>query len=481
MDRFWDLISPTKAQTFDFLRPAKPSRVAKVTKVSTLHTETYPAEPLPARPKINRKRSSPLSTPSSSRGSTSTTSNRELTLVHSRKATSPLPSGERRHGVVKLPRKRFKYELSSEEENEDEGEEEEEEEEAKPSDKRRRGSVKSSPKPSAKPSAKPSPKTSSKPPAKRTKHEPQSEEEEEEQVEPKATTKITQAEKEDLGIDTTPAPYEPVTVDHPDHIGWAQEEVDLFNRLNERGTVPLIYSEWHLDFPTIPDVLFSSNKDKILIKALEGTEFRGKFPSQHSLPFLLLPKTLPLTLLAAIKALTTLLGAGNRLRDQILASKNPAPNLARAITAYIKWSTTDSALSSQYYIPAIAVTAAHVRETVQQTVDRNTAALRRLAAQYRLAWGYDALDEDEEQPQGPILYGVIAYKTIMAFVTYDAGQAEGGEARNLALFDWNEEGQDVWNAFAVALLVCSVREWALGLDLSEVESEGGKMDTDPDE
>ena len=117
------------------------------------------------------------------------------------------------------------------------------------------------------------PKLTRKPP----KHEIDSDEEDEEdEVQSTDTGGITRAEKVDLGIDAALEPYIPVTVDHPDHIGWSQEEVDLFNRLNERGTVPLMYSEWQLDFPTVPDQLFSSNKEEIFIKALEGSEFRGK-------------------------------------------------------------------------------------------------------------------------------------------------------------------------------------------------------------
>ena len=86
---------------------------------------------------------------------------------------------------------------------------------------------------------------------------------------------IPEGDKIDLGIDMTIKAPEHVTINHPEHIGWTQSEVDLFNRLNDRGAVPILPHSWQLDFPTMPDNLFSSNLDEVYIKPSEGTDFRG--------------------------------------------------------------------------------------------------------------------------------------------------------------------------------------------------------------
>ena len=68
----------------------------------------------------------------------------------------------------------------------------------------------------------------------------------------------------------------------------------------------------------------------------------------------------------------------------------------------------------------------------------------------------------------PTLYGVVIARTIMAFVTYDAALIESN-VRNLALFNWRDQGQDVWNTLAVALMVVQAREVLVWMD------ENGKL------
>ena len=101
-----------------------------------------------------------------------------------------------------------------------------------------------------------------------------------------------------------------------------------------------------------------------------------------------------------------------------------------------------------------------------------TRDLRLLAARHRA----EALRCGGEP--APTLYGVIVVKSVMAFVTYDARQVEGA-ARNLADFHWRDEGQDVWNAFAVAILCVQAREYLVerGGDIVE----GTPDAEDPDE
>lgn len=59
----------------------------------------------------------------------------------------------------------------------------------------------------------------------------------------------------------------------------------------------------------------------------------------------------------------------------------------------------------------------------------------------------------------PTLYGVIASHTVMAFVSYVAPTEEDGKAslRMIAMFDFSEEGYDVWNSLAIAIFVIHCR------------------------
>lgn len=72
------------------------------------------------------------------------------------------------------------------------------------------------------------------------------------------------------------------TADDPEYADWTQSELDLHNRLNDRGVDPMLYSVWKLDFPTMPEAVFTKEKDEALIKSLVGSEFRGKLDHHNA-------------------------------------------------------------------------------------------------------------------------------------------------------------------------------------------------------
>ena len=96
---------------------------------------------------------------------------------------------------------------------------------------------------------------------------------EEEEEEPKAD--LTQDEKDEYGIGITIEPVEHATLEDPEYEGWTQDELDLYNRLNDRGVIPLLHTSWKLDFSTIPDVLFTEDRNEAYIKSEKGSDFRG--------------------------------------------------------------------------------------------------------------------------------------------------------------------------------------------------------------
>ena len=136
-------------------------------------------------------------------------------------------------------------------------------------------------------------------------------------------------------------------------------------------------------------------------------------------------------------------------------------------------------------IPALTVAAACPGEKVADVVARITIDLRILASRWRDFFrvhdngstAYDPCRREQRPvlsgqvkycPELPTLVGLVVVHTVVAVVTYDAKNVDG-EVRNLAVFDFGEEGQDVWNATAVGMVVVWVRDWLVDLNLPEVE------------
>ena len=59
--------------------------------------------------------------------------------------------------------------------------------------------------------------------------------------------------------------------------------------------------------------------------------------------------------------------------------------------------------------------------------------------------------------QLPTLYGIVITGSTVGFVSYDA-RVPGKKTQTVGLAHFNNEIQDVWNALAVAIVVCWARE-----------------------
>ena len=194
------------------------------------------------------------------------------------------------------------------------------------------------------------------------------------------------------------------------------------------------------------------------------------------------------------------------MRDRLINHLSPEPVIARAITAYIKWSHEDADLNIRNPIPVLAVATARKDEPVVDVVHRLQDELHELGALYRDEFRVapsteeskckvkseeeeEAEDEEEEADENeeatgkdylhslPTLYGLVIAHTVVALVTYDCS-VEGRPLRNLALFDFGDDEQDVWNAFAVAMIVIWARNYLVTLPWDEVEEEGQEDDPD---
>ena len=85
-------------------------------------------------------------------------------------------------------------------------------------------------------------------------------------------------------------------------------------------------------------------------------------------------------------------------------------------------------------------------------------------------------DEVEFAHELPTLYGLIIANTIVAIVSYNVAVPHKA-LRTIAIFDFGDNDQDVWNAFAVAIVVVTVRNLLMGLEWEDKVEEAVE---DPD-
>ena len=198
---------------------------------------------------------------------------------------------------------------------------------------------------------------------------------------------------------------------------------------------------------------------------------------------------------------------------------SPEPFITRAITSYIKWSHTDAGLDQRDPIPTLAVCCASKGETINSVIARTEAELRELGSQYRDEFRVVPSDETEKSakrtenvlemdndertvnesktsalrhslpptpstttssaaspttkyfnPPLPTIFGFAVYHMIVALFSYNSSDEDKG-LRTLALFDFGNEDQDVWNSFALAMTIVWVRNYHVSLDWPLVEPE----------
>ncbi|KAI4205762.1 MAG: hypothetical protein LQ350_000259 [Teloschistes chrysophthalmus] len=222
---------------------------------------------------------------------------------------------------------------------------------------------------------------------------------------------------------------------------WSNDEVWTFHKLNMRGFEPLVPETWAMEFETLSDEIFSEDDSEWVIKAHEGSEYN------------------------ACRALQNLFGLGGRVRDRITCKLRPEEALRRELLAYHKWTIMDAGLSRIDHIPMVAIgTAAH-RESVDSVVGRVTDQLHELGRQYR-AELYDYTDPVRGEPvytrDLPTLYGAVITFSIVTFLTYDSN-FPGKQVQSMGSYDFSNLQQDVWHAFAVAIVFVKARDYLIML------------------
>ncbi|KAI4709614.1 hypothetical protein J4E89_005630 [Alternaria sp. Ai002NY15] len=244
--------------------------------------------------------------------------------------------------------------------------------------------------------------------------------------------------------------------------GWSEDAVFLFQKLGMRGFEPLMPISWIDDLETVPADLFTENIDKAFIKPACGTDYSA----QH--------------------ALEKLFDLGGVARDawQTRTKRAPHFQIGKAVKAYTKWAMKDGRVEHLWSQLPLFQTITFSRHVHPAVGERKM--IEKLGRLHEL-W-YDALQIDEAAARGdaivpevPTLYGITATHTVMAFVSYAPPtlKNEQPSLRLLAMYDFMQEGCDVWNSLAISIFIIHARNRMMQLRewLPEPEVSTGE---DPD-
>jgi hypothetical protein len=223
--------------------------------------------------------------------------------------------------------------------------------------------------------------------------------------------------------------------------GWDDDYITLVQKIKMRGHEPLLPQSWRFNFRSFPDALFAPDDDA----------FIGSIFNQH---------------FRAEKALEKLLELGGQVRDSDIVSSRTRPEMQirRMVEVYQKWAALDSGLDPHTAIPLIALEAKPAGYSVTELHQNANRKLERLAARYRTA--FRVLESTENSPASkastqysypvPTLYAIVASHTLIALMAYKP-EDPTPDAKPVAFFDMTNSNYDVWNALALAIMVCHAR------------------------
>ncbi len=176
---------------------------------------------------------------------------------------------------------------------------------------------------------------------------------------------------------------------------------------------------------------------------------------------------------------------GSRVRDLLEVRKPPEKLIKKELENYIKWSERDGGYAKQRFIPLLTLVTGHPGQELPDISKAITDQLRFLAQQHRRALALPApgrlTDTGEVEifsKPPPVLYGMIIAQSIVVFVTLDSATPVAN-VQTIAHFDFSKKNLDVWNGFALAILVCMVRNHLMAR-VDEMQPESTKEEKDPD-
>lgn len=181
----------------------------------------------------------------------------------------------------------------------------------------------------------------------------------------------------------------------------------------------------------------------------------------------------------------SLITLGGRVRSLLECRKPQEQVIKKEIENYIKWSERDGGYASKRFIPLLCLVAGHPSQNLPTISKAITDQMEFLALKHRQALALpqpSRLRENNEvemfSKPPPVVHGIIIAQCVTVFLTLDSGKP-GAKPKTIAHFDFSDKNMDVWNGFAVAILVCMVRNQLMA-SKDEMETETEETDSDPD-
>ncbi|MCJ1359317.1 MAG: hypothetical protein MMC33_009318 [Icmadophila ericetorum] len=299
-------------------------------------------------------------------------------------------------------------------------------------------------------------------------------------------------------------------------VNWTNEEIDLFNKLNTRGYYPLMPQTWQKDFTTIPLINFSTKpNDPTFLNSIKGDDFRATKAlkdmfaigarvrdrcklQQNPAPTLLKEinryvkwsqtdagiakneNLIPILILEMKKPNESFKGFATRVQEQIHglgeeyreawrvqpeagddaddeddgddaddADEEPQGKGKMKGKEKAKTPPQKSKGSSKKRKRP------EVDEGEESTEPESLKATRK--CQKTEPSTSAMVPASTYKRRLPIIFGITIAHSIVQFSSHDP-EVPGKALRNLAIFNFGKDGQDVWNALAVAILVVWVRD-----------------------
>lgn len=226
--------------------------------------------------------------------------------------------------------------------------------------------------------------------------------------------------------------------------GWPEDSINFIQRLHQRGFEPLFPLHWQMDFKFLPDELFyRRERGEPYFRSLSGlSDFH------------------------ATKALHRLLQLGPKVRDKVACGLRPDLIVKTELLNYLLWARRDNITPTD--MPDLVVIENGPANAEINTMEQNL--LRRL----------DHLDIHlsdwiPEHINMPSIFGVLVSHTLVGIVLYvpphhgasatpskksprTTTPGELGSLRSVGVFDFGQQGYDVWNSLALAMLVQHCRD-----------------------
>ncbi|KAK5135269.1 hypothetical protein LTR08_005371 [Meristemomyces frigidus] len=239
--------------------------------------------------------------------------------------------------------------------------------------------------------------------------------------------------------------------------GWGAAHIALVQKIAMRGFEPLLPRYYMMDYRYLPDALFAVDNVAFL-SSLRGAHYK------------------------AIVALNKLLEIGGRVRDCVLVDGNltPEQQVRRSLRLFIKWALADAELDPATTIPVLALSIAPADTPAAELQESARRKMARLHARYEAAFRVAESIEPTTHPLPtstpetattttliahpiPQLYALIASHTFVALMAYRPDLADEGQVKLVSHFDLGARGYDVWNALALAIVVCQARNVLVGV------------------